>query len=93
MAQSSQDSSLNLLGSLMTEYSFVVNCISLVCLGLGLMFLVPITILIILDLFLWIWRMFRTPTDSCDSKIPDPLTADPEPTARATGLDSSTLRL
>ncbi|KAH8722180.1 hypothetical protein BGZ61DRAFT_530637 [Ilyonectria robusta] len=62
MSQSPQDSSWNLLGPLVTEYSFVVHCISLVCFCLGLLFLIPITVLIILDLFLWVWRMYRTPT-------------------------------
>ncbi|KPM42554.1 hypothetical protein AK830_g4014 [Neonectria ditissima] len=93
MSQSSQDSSWNLLGPLMTEYSFVVNCISLVCLGLGLMFLVPLGILIIMDIFLWIWRIFRSPTPSLDSKPPALVTTDPKPSAVATGLDTSTIRL
>ncbi|KAK7426039.1 hypothetical protein QQZ08_007487 [Neonectria magnoliae] len=93
MSQLPQDSSWNLLGPLMAEYSFVVNCISLICLGLGLMFLVPLGILIIMDLFLWVWRMFRSPNPSIDPKPPVLVAADPKPSAMTTGLDTSTLRL
>ncbi|KAI5467675.1 hypothetical protein BGZ63DRAFT_419363 [Mariannaea sp. PMI_226] len=93
MAQSSQDPSWNLLSSLMAEYSFIVNCISFVCLGLGLMFLIPIALLIVLDLCIWLWRMYRSPAEPHESKFVESRTTDPKPTAIATGLDSPALRL
>ncbi|KAH7151782.1 hypothetical protein B0J13DRAFT_619401 [Dactylonectria estremocensis] len=93
MSQSLQDSARNLLGPLATEYSFIVHCISLVCFGLGLIFLIPITILIILDLFLWLWRMFRAPSTPHSSKPSSPVATEPKPSGLATGLDTPTLRL
>ncbi|KAF5001478.1 hypothetical protein FGRMN_1009 [Fusarium graminum] len=91
MPQSSTDAPWNLFGPLLTEYSTIVNLISFVCLGLGLMLFVPVMLLVIFDLCLWMWRNISNknppPTVESDTII----TTNPHAAAVATGIDKASL--
>ncbi|KAL3590553.1 hypothetical protein FPOAC2_12747 [Fusarium poae] len=91
MSVMSSEASWNLFSPLMTEYSSIVNLISLVCLGLGLMLFVPVILLVIFDFCLWTWRNLCNdnppPTDEPDTVV----TTNPHAAAIATGIDKASL--
>ncbi|KAI6748079.1 hypothetical protein HG531_008621 [Fusarium graminearum] len=80
MSRMSSEASWNLFSPLMTEYSSIVNLISLVCLGLGLMLFVPVILLVIFDFVLWMWRNICNenppPTDEPDTVNLDQISGD-----------------
>ncbi|RGP75662.1 hypothetical protein FLONG3_5639 [Fusarium longipes] len=91
MSHMSTEASWNIFGPLMTGYSSIVNLISLVCLGLGLMLFVPVILLVIFDFFLWTWRNLCNknppPTVEPDTVV----TTNPHAAAIATGIDKASL--
>ncbi|KAF7558941.1 hypothetical protein G7046_g5211 [Stylonectria norvegica] len=91
MAQAPHEASWNPMGSLMTEYSFIVKLISLACLGFGLLIIVPLILLLIMDILLWLWRTYwnTSPGETRIAAAPDAANQAPE-SAFATGLDKST---
>ncbi|KAG5751925.1 hypothetical protein H9Q69_001151 [Fusarium xylarioides] len=93
LPQMSSDASWTFFGPLMTEYSSIVNLISLVCLGLGLMLFIPVLLLVIFDLFLWMWRNISNtnPPSIVDSEPDSVVTTNPHAAAIATGIDKASL--
>ncbi|KAF4447560.1 hypothetical protein F53441_8944 [Fusarium austroafricanum] len=93
MPQMDPDASWNFFGPLMTEYSSIVNLISLVCLGLGLMLFIPVILLVMFDLFLWMWRNLnnKEPPSTVDSDTDSVVTTNPHAAAVATGIDKGSL--
>ncbi|KAL4729068.1 hypothetical protein ACLX1H_003476 [Fusarium chlamydosporum] len=91
MSHVSSEASWNLFSPLMTEYSSIVNLISLVCLGLGLMLFVPVILLVIFDLFLWMWRNICNEDPPPVVEHETVVTTNPHAAAIATGIDKASL--
>ncbi|WZH41683.1 uncharacterized protein QYS62_002638 [Fusarium acuminatum] len=91
MPQTSTDAPWNLFGPLLTEYSTIVNLISLVCLGLGLLLFVPVFLLVIFDLFLWMWRNINNKNPPAIVESDAIVTTNPHAAAVATGIDKASL--
>ncbi|KAF4959963.1 hypothetical protein FSARC_10594 [Fusarium sarcochroum] len=91
ISQMSSNASWSLFSPLLSEYSSIVNLISLLCLGLGLMLFVPVILLVIFDFFLWMWRNVNNQNPPSTADADTVVTTNPNAAAIATGIDKGTL--